>query len=361
MTADISPKDTSPRFRELDGLRGIAALSVVIGHLTVTYDDHYAGGGEPLFKFTYGAFGVEIFFLISGFVILMTAFRAERPLQFVISRVTRLYPAYWISIAISVILGLSLPSLAVPTDAITIIGNMTMVQRWLFVENLDGTHWTLAVEMQFYLLILILLIVTKCRISRRSLLIFSSLWLAASSGVSVWAYPKSHGIDPSLVPTMTKIAINLSLAQYAPLFIGGAYLFISRKSSRYHPMVAVSGLASVGSAYLLADIRHAAAVSVIYVIFSVVTLRSDSTSMLLWAPFTWLGKISYSLYITHSLVCYSVMQFLIEPIGRNAAMLLAFIICLLVAWSVWRVGENTLSPAWRRAWTRSLSRKSAKQ
>jgi len=72
------------------GLRGIAALAVVVGHFTGTYNTRYPDDPAPIFDFPAGAFGVQLFFMISGFVILISAERARVPTDFVISRVSRL-------------------------------------------------------------------------------------------------------------------------------------------------------------------------------------------------------------------------------------------------------------------------------
>lgn len=82
------------RFRELDGLRGIAALAVVLSHFTGTHNLRYVDDPAPLFDAWWGGFGVQLFFMISGFVILMSAERARRASDFAIARIARLYPAY---------------------------------------------------------------------------------------------------------------------------------------------------------------------------------------------------------------------------------------------------------------------------
>ena len=76
------------RLHSLDALRGLAALGVVAYH----YLD------QPAY---YGLLGVELFFIISGFVILMTLERVPSLLQFAIGRAARLYPAYWFSVAVA--------------------------------------------------------------------------------------------------------------------------------------------------------------------------------------------------------------------------------------------------------------------
>ena len=66
-----SPKNSSNRLIELDALRGIAALCVLIYHYTNHYTFKFHPHNPPLFEFPLGYFGVQLFFMISGFVIFM--------------------------------------------------------------------------------------------------------------------------------------------------------------------------------------------------------------------------------------------------------------------------------------------------
>ena len=86
---------------ELDALRGIAAFSVVLFHYTARYDSIYGHSNRLLFKFNYGHLGVNLFFIISGFVIFMTLDRTKSVIDFVVARFSRLYPAYWTALALT--------------------------------------------------------------------------------------------------------------------------------------------------------------------------------------------------------------------------------------------------------------------
>src|SRR4051812_31838938 len=97
------------RLPELDLLRFIAAVGVVLFHST-----HWPSPRTPLANLcTFGFMGVPLFFTISGFVILMTA-EKRNGLQFVNSRIARLYPSFWICVLLSTLalatLGGGLPS-----------------------------------------------------------------------------------------------------------------------------------------------------------------------------------------------------------------------------------------------------------
>lgn len=147
------------RLLELDALRGIAALGVVIFHYAVAFKDQYSYGVDilPVFRyFRYGKHGVELFFLISGFVILMSLGRTRNGSDFVFARFSRLYPAYWVAIVISfiVVTIANFPDLRIDyRDALI---NLTMFQQFLNVPNIDGNYWTLGLELSFYIIMLVL-------------------------------------------------------------------------------------------------------------------------------------------------------------------------------------------------------------
>ena len=148
MPLDAS-KTTGSRIEELDGLRGLAAIAVVLFHYTTRYSEIYGRETGLPFEFPYGNLGVELFFGISGFVIFMTLDRTRSLGDFVVSRVSRLYPAYWAAI----ILTTAVVNLEGMTEFMRspfeITVNFTMLQSFVGVRAVDGVYWTLAVELAF--------------------------------------------------------------------------------------------------------------------------------------------------------------------------------------------------------------------
>ncbi|MCM2335320.1 MAG: acyltransferase family protein, partial [Pseudomonas sp.] len=109
-------QSSTGRVVELDALRGLAALAVVAFHYTTHYQAQ-VGHAQPLgFGFPFGNYGVHLFFLISGFVIFMTLERTRSPLDFVVSRFSRLFPAYWAAMAVTaaVVYTVGLPGQRLP-------------------------------------------------------------------------------------------------------------------------------------------------------------------------------------------------------------------------------------------------------
>jgi peptidoglycan/LPS O-acetylase OafA/YrhL len=139
------------RIRELDSLRGIAAVAVALFHLAYWY-----GNPPPdRWLFLWGHYGVELFFLISGFVIFMTLERSKSVYDFAVSRVARLYPAYWVAVALtSIVAYAAFPrwDSAPPSFGVVLV-NLTMLQRFFMVGEIDKSYWTLAIELSFYVAI----------------------------------------------------------------------------------------------------------------------------------------------------------------------------------------------------------------
>ena len=342
-----------PRFRELDGLRGLAALAVVFSHYTGAHNSHYPQDPAAFHDAAWGAAGVQLFFIISGFVIFMSARRADRPSDFAISRAARLYPPYWISLVFAVVLLLLHPVPGFPFTWGQALVNLTMVQRWVGVDNVVDVYWTLAVEMQFYVIILILLYLTRCRLSDRVVLWGSLAWSVISWAVVLFTAPHV-GSDPQRDPLWVKLLNNATVAEYAPLFVLGMALYIARQTGRHRGWVAAAAVSAVGSTFVMRGMPLALEVLVVVLLAVTVMLR-ERTSVLLLAPVQWYGKISYSLYILHAIPGYILIHALWPYVGRNMAMLVALAVVSVLAWALQKYGEEHLGRAAKRGLTRVRS------
>ncbi|WP_258053725.1 acyltransferase [Streptomyces sp. Ru72] len=170
----------------MDGLRLVAAVMVAAYHFLGTPTPHFWGRTElrdfaPLAHeiSRYGWLGVEFFFAISGFVICMSCW-GRTPVQFTVSRIARLFPAYWCAVLLVVALVLvsrigHWPA-ATRIDPRTVLGNLTMAPGPLGLELVDGVSWTLWVEARFYLLMAVLLV---SGLSYRRMVTFCGAWLLA--------------------------------------------------------------------------------------------------------------------------------------------------------------------------------------
>lgn len=127
-------------------LRFICAFSVVIYHASYKVDIH------PLFKL--GEIGVDVFFLISGFVIyLSTEDRSKGLKSFVLGRITRIYPLYFILTMIALIGYILFPSLVNSGRESAVVESFLLIPS--DKPHLIGVAWTLIYEMMFYLVFLL--------------------------------------------------------------------------------------------------------------------------------------------------------------------------------------------------------------
>jgi peptidoglycan/LPS O-acetylase OafA/YrhL len=146
-----------PRLQWIDSLRGIAAIMVAILHLWLLMRGNIAKSNESVSRivsffisdfFDLGKIGVVVFFLISGYVIPYSLYKASSK-DFLISRFFRLYPAYWVAIiCFCLIMGIA--------DIKNTLINITMLQKFVGAEDLVGVFWTLQIELVFYFVCLVL-------------------------------------------------------------------------------------------------------------------------------------------------------------------------------------------------------------
>lgn len=138
------------RLTEIDSLRGIAAISVMLFHYTVIYPGMFPAQRSVNAAFELGTYGVFLFFAISGFVISLTLHATPTVMDFAVKRFARLFPLYWAAVALTTCVvqlsGMAL--LQVPAPVVLI--NLSMLQGFLLVPNVDGVYWTLTVELAFY-------------------------------------------------------------------------------------------------------------------------------------------------------------------------------------------------------------------
>ncbi|WUS45328.1 acyltransferase [Streptomyces mirabilis] len=215
------PRNEQSRLTTIDGLRLVAALMVAAYHFLGTPTPHFWGRTElrDLTPFLheisgYGWLGVEFFFLISGFVICMSCW-GRTPAQFAVSRISRLFPAYWCAVLLVVLLVLASRLGHRPAttriDPRTILGNLTMAPGPLGLDPVDGVSWTLWVEARFYLLMAALLVFG---LSYRRVVAFCGAWLLA--GVIALEL-HSPLLDDFVLP------------RYTGLFVAGIVLYLMHR------------------------------------------------------------------------------------------------------------------------------------
>ncbi|SEC98793.1 Peptidoglycan/LPS O-acetylase OafA/YrhL, contains acyltransferase and SGNH-hydrolase domains [Streptomyces sp. TLI_105] len=288
-----------PRLHALDGLRLGAALMVVMYHYTAR------GGGWPtpvrgIFPETfrisaYGYLGVQLFFIISGFVVCMSAW--NRPVKaFFVSRVIRLYPAYWFAVIATSVTIMVIPGGARHLPWHDILTNLTMLQQPLRVPHVDGVYWTLFTELRFYLLFAL---VAWWGLTYKRVLLFCCVWGAAT--ILVAKQP----------PGPLRL---LLIPEYSWFFIAGMAFYLMY---RFRPNLMLFGIVGVSFCASLAptmeEFEHLtpflgkrAAWPVIVLIaafFGVMALiATGKLSRIQWKWLPVAGALTYPVYLLHEVI-----------------------------------------------------------
>ena len=146
------------RLLTLQVMRGVAANLVVVSHLSVIEAKYTSGQILPSFS-AYGIAGVDIFFVLSGFIMVVVAGKGIGAIQFLWRRVARIYPPYWV--VSLVVLATSLAEPAWVNSSIQ--GPISLWRSFLLLPDstlpLLAVGWTLIHEVYFYLVFAIFLAV----------------------------------------------------------------------------------------------------------------------------------------------------------------------------------------------------------
>jgi peptidoglycan/LPS O-acetylase OafA/YrhL len=178
LLAALKPMDNGPQeIRALDGLRAVAALSIVIFHTLLFIQFEYTPLSIAVnHAWYYLSTGVDLFFVLSGFLLFLPyvgALLDAKPLpsarRFYRRRALRILPAYWVCLAIMVALKFLVRR--VPFSPGDVAAHIVLINDSFpqFNRDYNGPFWTLAVEAQFYVLLpLMALLVARVCGRRRS-------------------------------------------------------------------------------------------------------------------------------------------------------------------------------------------------
>ncbi|MET3983867.1 acyltransferase [Streptomyces sp. PvR034] len=297
------PPDSSRggRLHSLDGLRLVAALMVVAFHFCAfdNWSSHRWGVPTaevfPTFQpiASYGWLGVELFFLISGFVICMSCWgRSVR--DFAASRAIRLYPAYWFSVLFTTAVLFFTRDGNTGFTTARILTNLTMLQEPLGVRNLDPSYWTLWAELRFYLLFAI---VCAMGLTYRRVLAFCALWLLVAALAPHCGNALLTSVAmPSATPFFAAGVVMYLMHRFGPtpatwLLLGASWLLAQEQ---LRPLVA-SAQGSV-KAHLSLPVSLAV-VTAFYLIVLGVALKQPRALDRRWLVKA--GSLTFPLYLLH--------------------------------------------------------------
>ena len=286
------------RLVALDAVRFVAAFAVVLYH----YISRKESLAYPFAaEFTkYGYLGVPLFFIISGFVIALSA-NNRTAIEFAISRFTRLYPTLWICVTFTAIVTFLLAG--EKHSIAKILANFTLINEYLGYGDIDGVYWTLKAELKFYALVFIFLafgIYEKYRI-----------WL------SIWLFS-------TLLYTFTDQPFFMGwfiTPHYSSFFIAGIALYLLRqnKDKTYsHLILATSVMLSLIKGFQQASgfipsptvEDRLVATGIIFSFFIIMYIITTKDIPIKNQRFVMLlGAITYPLYLIHNMAGKAIIDF----------------------------------------------------
>jgi peptidoglycan/LPS O-acetylase OafA/YrhL len=303
----MSHEGASSRYEELDALRGVAAMAVVLFHFTM-------GKPEAELGFKWGTTGVDLFFIISGFVIFMSLLKVNSSRDFIINRVSRLYPTYWacVIITFAVILFSCLNNEEkIPFGQF--LGNLTMFQYYFRIKNLDGAYWTMIIEMIFYIGILFLY---HFKILKNIKII--GIVLTVGIATLVTFFPG---------PLVQKVLGYIPLMQFIALFFSGIIfyeIYTTKKSlGLNYTILIICLICQIGmfhnsgrSNLFISQTEYAIILTIYFLIFTLFV--NGKLKFIVSKTTLFFGKISFALYLIHQKISVAfILPFLIVDCELN--------------------------------------------
>ena len=284
------------RLYGLDCLRGLAGLSVVAYHFLREYGLTFHDGDLVPWMDRYGHYGVEMFFIISGFVMFMTLERSPSLHRFIAARIARLAPAFYCCLAITtlVLVLRPLPQLPGPTP-LKLLANLTMAPELFGQGAMDWSYWTLAYEFVFYAMI-------------------GALFLAGAMHRIDWFCLGWLAFAAALQCALSHIPQRVGevlLIGYGQFFIIGVALrrFHAKEANWLTGLVLVFAIAmSLFGASWRAPTPGPLYTIVTLALTAVAWLAvTERIPRLLRTPLVWVSLVSYPLFLIHQFIGYEII------------------------------------------------------
>ncbi|MGF7124838.1 acyltransferase family protein [Rhodococcus sp. BE178] len=365
MPAAASRPEVAPRvdLTGADLLRTIAVLAVVYSHISFYLIDDL-GSGWWMIDIVYEVFvdglnlnqhlsfvGVAIFMTLTGALITRSAIR-HSPARFLLDRVGRLLPAFWIAIAAAVLLvklGINgmfsgQPGLSNGEAALSFVLGGFFLKPEVAVL---GVTWTLVVQVLFYVYC-----VAARPILRTRPIVVPLLGAAICALILLY---NLYVPQPYTVPMLSKVAATLPT-----IFLGQLiYLWWARLADWRWVIVGV--LAQIEVVRLATEIRVYWAGdrylwTIAVVTACVVLLGRYRGRPTRWSVIRWTATRSYAIYLVHTLILYRVYENAVGPLGRTGAVIAFLAVTALVSEVLYRWVEVPAA-RWLSSRTSRIGRK----
>ena len=344
---------SSPRYPWLDLLRFCAAASVVVYHFKSVYVATLPAGsslGSEIYAVTkFGYLGVDLFFLISGFVILLSASGRDAT-RFAIARFLRVYPTLWVCASITALTCLLLLGSKSDVSVGDWAVSLSLLSPYFGRPYVDGVYWTLLIELKFYFCVLVLIWLGWLEHYR----IWLPAWLLATISFRVFGQPFFMGwfISP----------------EYSPCFIAGIVVFRATQEGwrPFHWCMLASCLLLSGSygfqavdtfARSVTDFDRwiaAGLIALLFVVFSVAVSVGSGDARRPILGF--LGGLTYPLYLLHDRIGKEAFAAMDRPRSPLARLSVVTAGVLLAATAVHLMVERRLADRMKAAAFELISR-----
>jgi exopolysaccharide production protein ExoZ len=303
-------------------LRAVAALAVVFYHDGIeTTNICISNGTACNYDFWVGGFGVPLFFIISGFIMVMTSWNSfgqtGAPLDFIKRRITRIVPLYWLITSIAVIGIIISPSML----NVPVLDPLYIAASYLFwpvtringlVRPIANLGWTLNLEMMFYVVFTGALFFSRVRGLILAIGLLAGMSILQTTGLfgktgTLHSTPLNFWADPIILNFIMGMIIAVLYRRGTRINSIESWLLIA---------ISVVGILLVGnfSGFLnaLAEDniinRVAAMIPMLCLVVAATMGPQLDASKLSWRAGLLIGDASYSLYLIH--------PFILRPFGK---------------------------------------------
>jgi peptidoglycan/LPS O-acetylase OafA/YrhL len=346
----MTPSDQlrrSTRILELDALRAMAAINLLVFHFTYLYQNKY-GYSAPLgLTYPYGKYGVQLFFMLSGLVNAMTLLSKHRSDDFLAARLIRICPPFWAAMLVNVGLVAVMPLAAHPPSASQWLANLTIVPGLWGQECIEPVTWTLQVELLFYM---ILLTWFSLGALRRPLFLTGATLAVVAAG----CFPLKLGwLAEGSVPFAIASALNsVLILETLPLFLIGI-LLNERRCGRGTWFTHGAAIAACGFVFHLVDLRDYNPAGTVLFTALLGFSAFGRVPVLRLKPIAFVAGISYSLYLLHNNLGSTLIYQMDPWIGPWPALIAASAVVFAVATASTYWFERPLGKWLRDRWFRS--------